>query len=220
MARQWIAGPDIRDAIERARAFNRHNIIGMINYLGEEHTGRRKIDEAVNTYLALISEIRRSKVRAVISVKPTQLGLRIRPDLFDANYLKIIRHAKRNKVFVWLDMEESDTVQDTINVYIKHMKAGNTGICIQANLKRSMADAHLLAKHDAEIRLVKGAYTPGQNDGYHTREAVTRNYLKILKYLIRNDRDVIIAATHDTGMIMAAEKLVGNRKNVSYAVLN
>ncbi|MDE1868626.1 MAG: proline dehydrogenase family protein [Candidatus Micrarchaeota archaeon] len=220
LAKQWIAGPDIHDAIERARAFNRHDITAMINYLGEEHTGRRKIDEATEKYLALIKEIRKSRVKAVISMKPTQLGLRIRPELFEANYLKIIRYAKRNSVFVWLDMEEPDTVQDTINVYLKHVKTGNTGICIQSNLKRSAKDLHLLVRHRAKIRLVKGAYTPSQSEGYHTQASVTSNYLKLLKYLIRNDHNVLIAATHDTTMIEAAAKLAGNRKNITYAVLN
>lgn len=220
LARQWIAGPDIAEAIERAKLFNTHKITAMINYLGEDYTGRRKIDDSVATYIALIKEIKRSRAKADISVKPTQLGLMIRPGLFEANYLAIAKYAKRNKIFVWLDMEAPWTIQDTIEVYLRHAPLGNTGICLQSNLVRSMRDAKSLARHKAKIRLVKGAYTPDPSEGYHTRDAVTENYIRIMRYLISRTACQVMVATHDPEIIAVASRLSERRKGITYAMLN
>jgi proline dehydrogenase len=159
LAGRWIAGYYAQDAIERTRIFNSHGISTLINFLGEELFDPTKVEKTVSTYVNLIKAIKKNKLDASISLKPTQIGLNISYKLMLSNYLKIAKTAKQNGVFLWLDMEAQDKIDDTIKAYKNAIKYQNTGICIQSYLKRSEADIDDLMSQKAKIRLVKGAYT-------------------------------------------------------------
>ena len=78
--------------------------------------------------------------------------------LMRQNYLRIVEKAKISGIFVWLDMEEPKWCTAVLKVYLDVGKHANGGICIQANLERSSADAKCIAKAGGVVRLVKGAY--------------------------------------------------------------
>ena len=158
IAGRWIAGYYPQDALDRAKAFNQKGISTMINYLGEDIVEKEKVHAAVEKYLFIIRNIKSRKLKAAsISIKPTQLGLSISYKLMYSNYLKIIREAKNSEVFIWFDMEEPNTIEQTMKAYKSAMHNGNTGICIQAYLKRSQKDVEKLLQINAIIRVVKGA---------------------------------------------------------------
>ena len=159
IAGKWIAGPSINDALKRAEHFNKLGMHAIINYLGEELTSEKDVDDAVEKYLSLINEIKSNGLNSSISVKITQLGLRIGKDLAYKNYDKLAGYARKNKVFLWLDMESSDTVDETIKAYEMQVDKGDVGIAIQAYLRRSANDIKELVKRNGVVRLVKGAYS-------------------------------------------------------------
>ncbi|MEM0149331.1 MAG: proline dehydrogenase family protein [Candidatus Micrarchaeaceae archaeon] len=221
LAGRWIAGPSIRDAMALSKKFNAKNISTILNYLGEELTDREKISKAVSTYAALLEEIKMNKISASISLKPTQLGLSLSYKLFEANYARILSMARSRHIFVWLDMEGPGYISSTIRAYIGNMRgAGDSGICIQANMKRSAADIKRIAGRNGVIRLVKGAYSGSAGQCYESKEEVDDNFIKLLKYIFMHS-DMFMVATHDTSMIELSKRLnIKYKKNVTYAMLN
>lgn len=217
-AGRWIAGPDIEDALREAKRLNKLGVGAIVNYLGEDYHRKEVVEDAVQTYLTLIKEIRKRKLKADISTKITELGDLISKQYLLENYSKIVDSAAKNKVFVWLDMEEHSRVDDTIKLYRSKMMKGNTGICIQSYLRRSMKDIKSLPPI-ATIRLVKGAYSESEKIAFRTRKETTENYVKLMGYLFKHEKRFTIG-THDTEIITEARHL--NRiykRDVTYAML-
>jgi len=220
IAGKWIAGPKIGDAINKALQLNSLGESTIINYLGEEFTERQDVSEAVKTYVALINEIRKRSVNASVSVKITQLGLRISEKLAEENYVKLANFARSKGIFLWLDMESSDTVSATIRAYKKQVKKGGVGIAIQAYLRRSAKDVASLVQKHAVIRLVKGAYSESSKVAFKSKQEVNKSYESLMLYLFKNSSEFTIA-THDSNMIEKALELNRvYRKKVTYAMLN
>ncbi len=218
-AGRWIAGPSISDAIERSKIFNMRNIATILNYLGESYTERQKVSNAVAVYLKLIDAIKLGKVNASISLKPTQLGLSISYGLFESNYARILSKAASSGIFTWLDMEEHVYIDDTIKAYMRHIST-SSGICIQANMKRSAEDVRNILERKGIIRLVKGAYTGSKEIQYQSKSEVDNNFIKLMKYIFLNSRTFMVA-THDTRMIELGIKLNKKyKRNVTFAMLN
>lgn len=219
-AGRWIAGYGVEDALERTRTFNSFGISTLINFLGEDIFYEHKIRLAVETYMRLVSEIRKGKLKASISIKPTQLGLSLNYGKFYSNYTKILAAAKKHDVFVWLDMETPQNVDATIKAYRSAIRYGNCGICIQAYLKRSLSDVEGILGRNAAIRLVKGAYKADSNICYKQIREINSNYMNIMRLLF-SKADRFMIATHDSRIVEEAVKINRkSKKDVTFAVLN
>ncbi len=216
-AGRWIAGERITDAIRVGRALNSENITAIINYLGEQYERKQDVNHSVKEYLRLIDDVKKDGIRADIAVKATQIGLMINKLEFLRNYAKIVNFAKKSNVFVWLDMEEREFVEATIDAYVDLMGKGNTGICIQAYLRRSQKDLAMLLKRGAVVRLVKGAYR-GSGVGLDA-QSTERNYSRLMNYLFVHGMTFTIAS-HSQRIIERARRMNKRyKRNVTYAML-
>ena len=219
VAGRWIAGADITDAVRSAKRFKNAGIGSIINYLGEDLTHKKDIAFTIDTYLRLIEEIKKEKLHSDISVKPTQLGLLVNRKTFHNNLGTVVNAAKKKGVFVWIDMEDNNVVEDTIDEYMAAAMPKDIGICIQAYLLDSGKQIKRIIKGKGTVRLVKGAY-PLSDHTFKTRGEITRNYEKLMSYLFRKSKKFTIA-THDSSLIEKAislERKYGNE--VTYAMLN
>ncbi len=219
VARKWLAGPNISDAIRLSRKFNEKRVRALINYLGEEYHKKENVEDAVEKYIALIEEIKESKIKADITLKPTQIGLLLGKKIFESNYRELVSLAKKNNIFVWLDMEEAWSVSQTITAFLLMQRSGNTGICIQSYLKRSIDDIKILSKRNAIIRLVKGAHKVPEHGGYPNREEATKNYYVLMDYMFKHCREFTIGS-HDMDILEKALALNKKyKRKVTYAML-
>ena len=204
IAKQWIAGDTMEQALKSARSANKNGMGAIINKLGEHVTTKTQIEETISEYLTLISNLRKFQVSGGISIKPTQVGLSKNLKDCQENLQKIIEKAAISQSFVWVDMESSEHTDDTISIYRSLFeKYERVGIAIQANLKRSKQDLDILLEHGAKIRLVKGAYRENKKTAYKTRNEVDENYKKLMKRLFSNANEFAIA-THDSKLIELA----------------
>lgn len=219
VAGRWVAGSNLSDSINVAKRLNKAHLSVIINYLGEEITDINEVTKTVGTYRNLIEAITKNGIEGSISVKPSQLGSRISPRTLAENYTEIVDAARKAGVFVWLDMEQPETVGRTVRLYIDSLPLGNIGICIQAYLRRSQRDVSAVARAGGAVRLVKGAYNVGTN-GYSKRTDVARNYRSLMHGLfLKADRFMI--ATHDRSLINEAITLSRTyKKDVQYGMLN
>ena len=204
IAKQWIAGDTMKEAIISAQEANRSGMYAILNKLGEHMASKSQIEETVSEYLRLLFNLHKFKVSGGISIKPTQVGLSKSFEDSLHNLEKIIEKATISQSFVWIDMESSEYTEETITAYLGLFeKYERLGIAIQANLKRSKQDLDILLEHGAKIRLVKGAYRENKKTAYKTRNEVDENYKKLMKRLFSNANEFAIA-THDSKLIELA----------------
>jgi proline dehydrogenase len=207
VAKQWIAGNTIDDALTSAKnayKLRRHTII---NKLGEYHTSKKQISETVKEYQKIVRSFRKWKIRGAISVKPTQIGLSISQKECYRNLEQIIHDARNAHVFVWIDMESSDHTDETIKIYnVFFSKYERMGIALQANLKRTENDLKDLLQIGAKVRLVKGAYRENAHISFKSKEDVDKNYIKLMRILFQKSNEFAIAS-HDGKIIRKAQNL-------------
>jgi proline dehydrogenase len=207
IAKQWIAGNTVDDALVSAKDAYQLGRHAIINKLGEYHTSKKQINVVMEEYKKIIDSFRKWKIRGAISVKPTQIGLSISQKECYHNFEKIIKKACNAHVFVWLDMESAEHTDETIEIYSAFFsKYERLGIALQANLKRTEDDLNDLLQMGAKIRLVKGAYREKASISFKSKGDVDKNYVKLMKTLFKKGNEFAIA-THDEKIIRKAENL-------------
>ena len=197
----------------------------ILNYLGEEIKDKVRIDRTVFEYLDIIDLLYSNKVSGAVSVKPTQIGLAVDADLLSKNLRRISEYASRKCVFVWVDMEAYQYVQNTLSIYLDVLNTNKQlGIVIQAYLKRSFSDLMHLIERSPHVRLVKGAYTEDVTRAYHSNHEIDKNFSKLMEYIFshRLVTGTIAIATHDSNLIGKAISLsqeFGARENLQFQML-
>ena len=207
IAKQWIAGDTVDDALISAKKAYKSRRHAIINKLGEYHTSKKQIKVSMEEYQKIVKSFRTWKIRGAISVKPTQIGLSISQKECYRNFEKIILDARNAHVFVWLDMESSEHTDEIIEIYHTFFsKYERLGIALQANLKRTENDLNDLLDIGAKIRLVKGAYREKASISFKTKKDVDSNFIKLMKILFKKGNEFAIAS-HDTKIIQKAQNL-------------
>ncbi|MBI5561818.1 MAG: proline dehydrogenase family protein [Deltaproteobacteria bacterium] len=214
LAKRYIAGIEINDALRRALELNRHGIGAAIDNLGEDVTERAEAEAALNEYSALLGEIAKARADASISLKLTHLGLDVSRELALENAGQILTRAARLGNSVRFDMEGSRHTQRIIDAFLElRATHENAGIAIQSYLRRSAEDVRLLIKRGASVRLVKGAYKEGADIAFPEKKAVDANFDALMKELLLNGNQPAIA-THDERLIDEAKRFA-REKGVS-----
>lgn len=205
----YIAGSRLDEAIATVRRLNSAGMMATLDILGE-HIHR--IEEASgprDSYLALIDEIHRTGVDSNVSVKLTQLGLKLDPEACYRNIRTMVMRAKTHGSFVRIDMEDTSCTDDTLGIYRRLRAEGldNVGVVLQAMLRRTLRDASELGREGANVRLCKGIYVEPRRHAYQDRELVRRSYVASLERLFAAGSYVGIA-THDELLVFEALRLV------------
>ena len=204
ISKRWIAGYSNTDAIAEARKSNQNGMSAIINYLGEVNTERYQIDTSVSEYFALLDLLKAKNVRGSISVKPTQIGLSVGYDICLENFTKISEKAKQSGHFMWIDIESSNFVEDTLSIYLEILRKNrNTGVAIQSYLRRSHSDLLHLMENSANLRIVKGAYSEEKLEAYQSNNEITQNFSTLMKLVLKESsyKGIIAIATHDSKLV-------------------
>ena len=199
--RRFMPGETLEDALAAALPLQAAGIGTMYTRLGENLDELAAADEVTEHYLGAIDEIIAAGINGEVSVKPTQLGLDLDKDVCLAHLVRIAEHAAAAGTYLWIDMEGSAYVEDTIVLY-ERLRATQprTGVCLQAYLRRTAADVERLRPLDPAIRLVKGAYDEKESIAYRDRREVDTNYVGLAVRFLLDGRDRPIRlglGTHD-----------------------
>jgi proline dehydrogenase len=212
IAKRWIAGYTLEDAIKVAHDANNRKLRVILNRLGEHTPDEKLIQGYTEEYLKLLDRIQAEKVEGTISVKPSQLGLAANPSLYNMNLLRIIERAETVDEFVWIDMENSPYTEATLRTYTEILPSHRQlGVCLQANMKRSESDLKDLISRGGIIRLVKGAYPESGELAYKKRSDVDANYVRLMTMLFEGGGRFAIG-THDGKLIDKARELAKTQK--------
>jgi len=220
VAKKWVAGHSMNDALRSARDANAKGMVAIINYLGEHLTDESEIKRNVKEYVTILKEMDRLRINGSISPKLTQFGLDNDYDMCVNNILTIVEHAKKLGKFVWVDMESSSYLNDTIEIYLTLLKHYEmVGLAFQAYLKHGAGYLVDILLQKGKVRLVKGAYREDSSVVYRSKGAVDKNYLKLMQMLFEDGNNFAIA-THDQQIIDNAIKLSGKyRKQFEFQML-
>ncbi len=208
VASEFVAGESPEAAFEHVRGLNSDDIEGMLNLLGEHYDARAPADEDVEEYVEVVESIQDEDLDASISVKPTQLGLDVGEDVFVENLGRVVDAS--GDVFVWMDMESREYVDATLDAF-QRFADGGVGVCLQANLRRTLGDLDDVADVDGRVRLVKGAYSPPESAAYTGRD-VERAYREAVDRALDPDFTPGLAlGTHDLDLVEYADALAEER---------
>lgn len=201
MARRFVAGETLDEAIEAARVCNNAGMFASLDYLGENSATTSDAQRARDTYLDIFERIHQEKLHANVSCKLTQLGLDLNADFCQGLVVSIAEAAARHENFLRVDMEGSAYTYRTIEL-VKRVRARNPaiGTVIQSYLFRSETDVNDLLAYGCRIRLCKGAYKEPPDVAYPSKRDVDFNYVRLMKILLTSGFYHAIA-THDPRMI-------------------
>jgi proline dehydrogenase len=203
--RRFMPGETLADALAAALPLQAAGIATLYTRLGENLEHVAEAEEVAAHYIDAIDRIVAAGITGEVSVKPTQLGLDLDPELCFGHLVRIAEHAAAAGSYLWIDMEGSAYTDATIELY-ERLRAvqPRTGICLQAYLRRTAGDIERLRPLDPAIRLVKGAYDEKESIAYRNRRNVDSNFVGLaVSFLVdgRGRRIRLGLGTHDVALI-------------------
>ena len=217
VARRFVAGETLNDAVEVTRQLNHSGMHLTLNYLGESVSNTYEAIDARDEILRLLERIHEEGLDANVSVKPSQLGLKIDPQLALDNLRLLLKKARSLDNWIRIDMEESAVVDTTLDIYraLRYEDGfDNVGVVIQAYLYRSEQDIRELIADGARVRLCKGAYMEPPEVAFSSKADTDANFIKLTQMLLapeaRQNNVHLALATHDENMIRAAIEYAEN----------
>jgi len=204
----YIAGETLEDQLRVIESLNRDGFMVASGILGEFVTRREESDQAVRDYKNALDAIAERKLDSNIHIKPTHLGLQLDSEFCYQNIRAILAHAQSHENFVRMDMEDSPTIDDTLELFLRLREDfDNVGCVIQARMRRSLGDVRRLAAVGANVRLCKGVYLEPRKSAYTDRAIIQENYVMLLDELLSAGCYVGIA-THDELLVWEASRLI------------
>jgi proline dehydrogenase len=206
---RFMPGEQLDDALAAAERLRQQSINTVLTLLGENVTDEREARHEVERYVEMLRQINKRGLDTHVSVKLTHLGLDLNEDLCVDNLLAIVAEAKVLNNMVWIDMEQSQYVDRTIDVYKKVSKDNpNVGLCLQAYLYRTENDLDNLLSHVPSIRFVKGAYKEPPSVAFRKKSDVDVNFFKLTKTLLGHVRNgaKLVVGTHDMELVRATQQ--------------
>ncbi|MFC5531325.1 proline dehydrogenase family protein [Cohnella yongneupensis] len=211
-ASRFVAGQSLDEALDRVQAMNAQGISVTLDHLGEGITRLEEATEFKAQYISLLEGIARRQVDSTVSLKPSQMGLKLDPEQCYANIREIVATARRYGNSVTIDMEDSSCTDATIELTRRLHDEGldNAGTVIQAYLYRSLADIDTLTRCGVSLRLVKGAYKEPKQLAFPKLTDVNDNFLRMIKLRLDGGSYTAIA-THDERIIAWTKQYVRTR---------
>jgi proline dehydrogenase len=202
---RFMPGENLDAALVAAQVLLQKNIGSIFTHLGENVADRAEAGGVTDHYVEVLKRIQRANLPTEISVKLTQLGLDLSPDFCSENLERIFQAEKRNTT-IWVDMEASNYVDITLNVFKRALKSHpNAGLCLQAYLYRTKKDLHDLLPMRPAIRLVKGAYKEPASVAFPKKSEVDENYFALAQDMLRAGKTGMCVraafGTHDAALI-------------------
>jgi proline dehydrogenase len=198
---RFVAGEDLEDAIVAIKELNSHGIGGILDYLGEGVLDPVGAKAAADGYLTSIRRIDETKIDTTVSVKLTQLGLALDKGACIDHLRTLAAEAEAIGTRVEIDMEQSEYVGDTIDVYrVLRADFEQLRLAIQVYLRRTPVDLESMTNLRPRVRLVKGAYAEPEELALQRKKEIDAQYRFLTDWLFEKGTDPAIA-THDGDLI-------------------
>jgi len=218
-SKRYIAGETIEDGIKASRILNQQGIEVTVDLLGEFIGTIDQAEENKIKYIEIIDRFTAEGIVGNFSLKPTMFGLLIDKEICLVKIEEIVKKAAEVGSFVRIDMEDSQCVDDELEMYLKLRQKypANVGLVLQAYLRRTKNDLlnfgniHSNGK-PLNFRLCKGIYVEPKHIAYKAFDEVREHYIDDLNYMFDHNMYAGIA-THDQHLVEKAFELI-REKNI------
>lgn len=208
VAAPYIAGETLDEQVATIRDINARGFMAASAILGEFVTQRSESEQAVKEYEEVLATIDKLGLDSNIHVKPTHLGLKLDKEFCYQNIRRLVQVAGQYGNFVRIDMEDSPTVDGTLEIFYRlHQEFDNVGCVMQACLRRTREDVRKLVSVKANVRICKGIYIEPREIAYLDREVVRKNYVWMLEEMLAGGCYVGIAG-HDEWVIWESFRVI------------
>ncbi|MFN2511100.1 MAG: proline dehydrogenase family protein [Pyrinomonadaceae bacterium] len=211
MTTRFVAGEILEEAVSAIRELNAAGCCASFDHLNESVANPEEAAKEIEEYLRILDQIEVTNINSNVSIKLTQFGLELDPELAYKNARTVVANAARRGNFVRVDMESSKVTQVTIDIF-KRLRSefglNEVGIVLQSYLRRTYADAQDLLKIPARIRICKGAYNEPADVAFPDKKDTDENYIRVMQLLLTSGVYHGIA-THDPKMIDATIEFAG-----------
>ncbi|HEX6034676.1 MAG TPA: proline dehydrogenase family protein [Anaerolineales bacterium] len=188
VASRFVAGVTVGEAIRAVRELNEDCINATLDHLGEHTSTVEEADRATDDILQVLDEIDKSKVRANVSIKLTQIGMGLDEEICRRNLVRILEQVKKHGTFVRIDMEDTPYTDTTLAIFYSMLQrgfnVGQVGLVVQSYLYRTEADVRKLLEYNTHLRLVKGAYKEPSDKAFPKKADVDANFDLMTKLMI------------------------------------
>jgi proline dehydrogenase len=196
LARSYVAGTRPEDALACAHRLAAAGMASSIDFFGENVSDTTDADRVTGHYVALAEMLERARENTFLSIDLSHIGL---DEPGEAVRRRLERIAAAlpagRRIQVGAEQERrADRILAAVLAVAR--EGGAVSATIQANLKRSRADAHALAEGGVPIRLVKGAYVEDPQVARPWGEPTDLAFVELAHELHANGAGVAIA-THD-----------------------
>ena len=186
--RRFVAGRTASDAFRVIADLDARRLATAVTYLGENVVTPADAEQATQTYLELLDEIARRRLRCLPSLKLTHLGLDLGEELCMANLTRLLDRGAATGIRVWIDMESTAYTDRTLDLYARvRARYANVACVVQSYLRRTPADIDRLVTLGATIRLCKGAYQEPATLAYPNKREVDAAYARLAERLLADD---------------------------------
>ena len=210
---RFMPGEKAEDALRESEAFVKRGASTIVTLLGENVETEVEAQRVVEHYLGLLDDVRRRGLDTEVSVKLTQLGLDLSPDLA-LDGVRALAAASQGDppLTLWIDMEASAYVDRTLDLFRQVRKDyENVGVALQAYLHRTEADLEALLPLEPAIRLVKGAYLEPPEVAYAKKRSVDAAFQRLVRRMLRERKAGRMGrpaiATHDARILGEATRI-------------
>ena len=214
MVARFVAGETLDEALRALDALHAAGFRTTVDVLGEAVTSTEAASAAADEYLATLDALAARGLDRNVSVKLSQMGLAVDRDACRANLRRILERAAATDAFVRFDMEDHTTTDATLALWreLRPINAGHgdSGVVIQAALRRSGDDIERLIAERGRIRLCKGAYVEPAAVAFPDKTDVDAAYANLMERLLAEATFPGIA-THDERLIARAVAFVRER---------
>lgn len=190
VASRFVAGEAVQAAMSASKALNDQGMSVTLDFLGESVADATQARAARDEIARLLDEIAAAGVNANVSLKLTQLGMQIEPQMAEENLRYLLERARQHGNRIRIDMEDSPWTDTTLQIYRSvRDSAGldNTGVVIQSYLYRSEADVARLIQEGAWVRLCKGAYAEPAAVAFPKKVDTDANYVRLMQMLLSEE---------------------------------
>jgi proline dehydrogenase len=217
---RFMPGEDAEAALAAAERLAAEGIPSTFTLLGENVDEPSQATGAAGEYLRLLDRIQQLGLDAEISVKLTQLGFDLDREATLAHMERLAERTAEMGTTVWIDMESAAYVDGTIDLYTSLLaRFPNSGLCLQAYLRRTWEDVQKLTPAGPSIRLVKGAYREPKEVAFHDGRVIDESYFRLACHLATGASRLALG-THDTDLVARIEATVpGGREEFEVAML-
>ncbi|MGN0065298.1 MAG: proline dehydrogenase family protein [Nocardioides sp.] len=208
----YVPGEGVSDVLDVAAGLLDEDMLVSVDFLGEDVEDPDLARASVQTYKEALAQLgaRGWGRRVEVSLKLTSIGLSLEGDgaaVVLEHAREICRAARNAGSTVTLDMESSATTDATLAVLRELRKDfPETGVCLQAALRRTESDCRLLSYEGSRVRLCKGAFLEAPDVAHVVGAEVDKAFVRCLKILM-GGQGYPMVATHDPRMVRIAQAL-------------